>query len=369
MTNLDSFKDSDADVLIQSVSKKYMPVFEKGNYTDNEKRAIYRYLFSRKPNKLPPSLKSRIINLYCPLADRTCRFPDVLRFCLNVYVGCEHACGYCYVNGYSKESVGSAPHTKPGFKEKLVNDIHGLNSLGVPAAPLHMSNSTDICQEGLETNYRHTLFALDKILEFRNLFSSVALLTKNPKILCEKEYLSILSMQSIKPLVVQVTCAYWRDEVRMFYEPDAPSVQSRLESIKILAENNVDCEMRIDPLFPSSRIDGEIRKHKPLSNYSLPETQTSEDLINLIRYAKNSGVKTIIASPLKIPVSGKAQISKEWFGELYKDANQNNKRKMRGGSWRLPENYQKEMMSTVAKICKDEGLKFKYCKHDVLTRK
>lgn len=47
-----------------------------------------------------------------PMADRARRFLDGLRWCRNVYVGCEHNCGYCYVNGYNPEAVGIHPHPK-----------------------------------------------------------------------------------------------------------------------------------------------------------------------------------------------------------------------------------------------------------------
>ncbi|GJQ60726.1 MAG: hypothetical protein D8M57_16665 [Candidatus Scalindua sp. AMX11] len=369
MLNLDSCNDSDCDLLIQHVARKFSPLFRKRNYTDEDKRSIYRYFFSQRPKKLPPSLKSRIINLYDPLADRTKRFPDGLRFCLNVYVGCEHACKYCYVNGYSQESVGHSPHVKSDFRKNLVRDMNDCKEFAVPVAPLHLSNSTDICQETLETQYRHTLFALNKISEYRDHFSSVVLLTKNPKILCQEEYLSLLNMQSMKPLVVQVTCAFWCDEVRKFYEPDAPTIESRLQSITFLIENNIDIEMRIDPLFPSSGIEFEEKCHKPLPDYSLPETQSHDDLVQLVRFAKNTGVKTIIGKPLKIPISNKAEKAKNLFGELFRESFTDRTRTVQGGSWRLPETYQESILSSVATICKREGIRFKFCKYDVLTRK
>mgnify|MGYP003968205491 CR=1 FL=1 len=369
MINLNSINDSDADVLIQNVESKYKPIFDRGNYSSEEKRTIYRYLFSQRPKKLPPSLKSRLVNLYDPLADRSKRFPDGLRFCLNVYVGCENDCKYCYVNGYSKESVGNAYHEKSEFKKKLTKDINEIKKFKVPIAPIHLSNSTDICQEELETNFRHTLFALNTIANNRDIFSSVVLLTKNPKLLCEKEYLSILKNPSMKPLVVQVTCAYWNDNVRKFYEPDAPSIQSRLEALQILSDNNVDTEMRIDPLLPSSRINENVRVHKSLEYYSLPEAQSADDLVNLIRFAKNAGVKSIIGKPLKIPVSNKAKQAKELFGSLYTDSFPDGKRKVKGGSWRFSEEYQNKLTSSVAEICEKQGIVFKFCKHDLLTRK
>ena len=82
----DAIINDDCDVLIRNVNSKYRRIFESRSRAD--KRAIYRYLFSRKPKKLPPSLKNRVINLYDPMADRSSPFPDGLRWCLNVYVGC-----------------------------------------------------------------------------------------------------------------------------------------------------------------------------------------------------------------------------------------------------------------------------------------
>jgi DNA repair photolyase len=366
--NLDAYTDGDADILIQNVNPKFQPIFEKINYSIEEKRAIYKYLFSRKPKKLPPSMRNRIIGLYDSPADRSKRFRDGLRWCINIYVGCQHNCGYCYVNVYSQDNVGIAPHAKAGFETKLKKDIQEIKSFGIPAVPLHMSNSTDPLQEALELHHRHTLLTLQMIAEYRELFTSVVLLTKNPKILIDERYLSIITDPGTRPFTVQITCAFWRDEIRSFYEPNAPTVSDRLKTLKFLASKGVDVELRIDPLFPSSRIEESTRKHKAFPYYGIPEAQTKEDIISLIRYAKNEGAKAIIAKPLKVPISKRAQQCKNWFGIIYQDANAPNKRRVRGGSWRLPDNYQKMLFSTVSDACEDEGIKIKHCLHDVLTR-
>ena len=366
--NFDAFIDKDADLLIQNVDKKFSPIFYKIKYSDKEKRAIYRYLFSRKPQKIPPSLKNRLINLYDPIADRTTNFPDGLRWCLNVYVGCENNCGYCYVNGYSQETVGLSPHTKGGYELNLLKDLKALKALGVPPAPLHISNSTDPLQKELETRYRHTLFALRNIVRDRPLFTSIVFLTKNPEILTKEPYLSIVSDQKMQPLTVQISCSFYRDKVRSFFEPRAPSINSRLESLKFLAENGVDTEIRIDPLFPSSRISEKIRRHKPLPYYSIPEAQTHEDLVDLIRFAKSAGAKSVISKILRVPMSKRAQQCKDWFRILYEDANSESGSKAKGRSWRLPEDFQKALLSAVMEICRAEGIRFKHCMHDVLSR-
>ncbi|MGR3319203.1 MAG: hypothetical protein ACUZ8O_12085 [Candidatus Anammoxibacter sp.] len=370
MINLNSGNDDDADVLIDNVASQYKPIFFRQNYSAEQKRGVYRYFFSQKPKKLPPSLRNRIINLYDPLADRTKRFPDGLRFCLNVYVGCEHACGYCYVNGYSKHAVSFSPHTKQGFKEKLVKDIKDIEYLQLPVAPLHLSNSTDICQQNLESSHKHTLLSLQQIHQNRRLFSSIVLLTKNPAILCQDEYLSLLKEESMRPVTVQISCAFWRDEIRKFFEPHAPEIQNRLDAFRELCDHGINVDLRIDPLFPSSDFEPDIRKHLNLNDYNLPEPQTNDDLVRLVEFVKEAGGKAIIAKPLKIPVSNKAKQAKEWFVNIYKDANHiGGTGKVKGGSYRLPDEYQKAMMMRVKKMCDREGVVFRYCKHDVLRRK
>ena len=61
--NLDALNDNDCDELIEKVGSKINPIFENKGYTAEQKRAIYRYLFSRRPKKLPPSLKNRLVNI------------------------------------------------------------------------------------------------------------------------------------------------------------------------------------------------------------------------------------------------------------------------------------------------------------------
>jgi DNA repair photolyase len=366
--NLDAFNDSDADVLIRNVNPRHGPIFERGRYSDYEKRAIYRYLFSRRPRKLPPSLKHRLINLHDPIADRSGRFPDGLRWCLNVYVGCDHNCGYCYVNGYSQEGVGTSPHPKVEYKRKLLEDLDALRSLGVPKTPLHMSNSTDPLQENLEKGHRHTLYSLQKIQENRSLFSSLVMLTKNPGMLCEEPYLSLIASAEMQPFTLQVTCAFWNDESRAFYEPHAPNVQGRLEAIKVLAGDGIDVELRIDPLFPASRFEDGIRGHKPLPDYAIPEAQSREDIVNLVRFAREAGATAIIVSVLKIPIGRSSYQCKEWFKDIYRDSNPDQKRKVRSASWRLPAQYERALISEVAEICTRKGIAFKHCMQDVLSR-
>ena len=209
---------------------------------------------------------------------------------------------------------------------------------------------------------------LQNIIDNREQFTSVVILTKNPGMLCDDSYLSIIKKPEMKPFTVQVTCAFWRDEVRRFFEPEAPSIESRLKALSFLADHGIDTELRIDPIFPSLRIDSSIAKHKPLKSYSLPEAQTHDDIVNLVRFAREARVKGVIGKTLKVPVSNRAKQCKDWFGDLYRDA-AGGKRTTRGGSWRLPESYQKALITTVLDVCNQAGIPFKHCMTDIMGRK
>lgn len=361
---LDALIDQDCDVLIQSVDPKVAPIFSK--YSQEEKRSLYRYLFSRRPQKLPPSMKNRLVNLYDPLADRKSRFADGLRWCVNVYVGCQHDCGYCYVNAYAQDEIEKS-HPKKNFQKKLGKDLQEVKTLQIPPAPIHLSNSTDPLQEKMEREYKHTFFLFEKLQEYRENFTSIVLLTKNPGLLCNEPYLSLIKNPGMQPLTIQITCAFWKDEARSFFEPHAPAVENRLQALQFLSEQGVNVDLRIDPLFPSSQVAEDIRRHAPLSNYSIHEAQSKEDLINLVRFAGQEGITKIVTKPLRIPLSNKAKKCKSWFSDLYRDAN-NGKRVTRGGSWRLPLHYQKELMSTLSSLCKAESIELKHCMNDVLGR-
>ncbi len=365
--NWDATRDLDADFLVGQVSPKYARVFADAGYGAAQRRAIYRYLFAARPKKLPPSLRSRVVCLYDPLADRSTRFPDGLRWCVNVYVGCAHGCGYCYVNGYLREEVGEAARRKQAFREGFLRDLEDLQGLGVPPAPLHLSNSTDPLQSRLETEHRDSLFALREIARRRRQFTSVTLLTKNPGLLAEAPYLELMSDPGFRPFAIQVTCAFWRDEPRAFYEPDAPSVTERLAAIERLAKAGVAVELRLDPLFPATGIDPGIRKHGALAQYGLPEAQTRENLEALVGFARSAGVRAIVAKPLKVVVRGHSAPAKNWFGQLYADAG-GGTRTMRGGTWRLPEPYQQELLARLREAAEGSGIAVRHCLHDLLER-
>ena len=305
----DAIYDGDCDALIQGVASRFQPIFYR--YNEEERRAVYRYLFSQRPMKSPPSLLSRLIRLYNSMADRSRHFPDELRWCLNSYVGC----GYCHVNGYSQEGVGNSPHPKQDFKAQFDRDLESIRELGVPIVPLHISNSTDPLLPCLEKQHRHTLFALTRLVAHQDRFSSVVLLTQYPGLLVTDPYKRVITR--LKRFTVQVICAFWQEQSHRFWEPTAPPIKQRLAVLRELARSGIAIDLRVDSLFPVTRIDEETRYHS-LPEFGLAVAQSPENLKRLVRSASELEAK-IVLSVLNVPISNEAEQSKERFGHFYTD--------------------------------------------------
>jgi hypothetical protein len=105
-----------------------------------------------------------------------------------------------------------------------------------------------------------------------------------------------------------------------------------------------------------------------LSDYGHPEAWKHHDLVSLVQFAKQSKARATITSVLKVPISSRAQQSKNWFAGLYKDANPVGKGIGKGASWRLPEHYQSALFSSLADICAQKSVPLIHCIGDVLNR-
>ena len=130
--------------------------------------------------------RPRVIKRYCPFADQRA-FPSGHRYCINVYTGCDHECRYCYASGYASRQAAC----KNTFRSDLVKDLDALDAYDVPAAAGHISNSTDPLQP-LELEHRHALYTFEKLAQRRHRFTTVTVLTKNPAILTDREYIEVL---------------------------------------------------------------------------------------------------------------------------------------------------------------------------------
>jgi DNA repair photolyase len=338
----------------------------------HEQIALTRYFLPKSSAKetIEPT-RPKGIKWYCPFAVQTV-FPSGHRYCINSYVGCEHNCVYCYANGYTLDRISP----KEDFEKLVDRDMHDLEEYDVPPAPVHLSNSTDLLQEGLESRFRHTRYALEKLLAHRRRFTTITILTKNPILPVRDGYLDLFkelsvlqqdhpkrelfASQGLPGFQIEVSLAFWREQARLFYDPGAPSVEERKAAIVDFCNSGIPVVLRIDPLFPRSQVTGD----KTLADFGLPEAQTLDDLHNLVAFAKQVGVRHIVYSPLKLVQPRRRQMTQAMIQmkEVYRAMSYPEKPVWRGGSFRLSKNIaDHNIVLPFLHICEEIGVKAKFC--------
>ncbi len=361
--------------LARRVNDKYWPVFDAAS--DKTQAALAWYFLPHRSRKeILGVTRPRVLKWYCPFADQR-QFPSGHRYCINVYTGCEHECAYCYAANYEPDQAGC----KKNFERKLRRDLDDLETYDVPPAPVHLSNSTDPFQP-LETHVGQTRFALQQIVGSRHRFTSVVLLTKNPAIAAQGDYIELLKQLAELPedhrcrktfqkrnlpgLRVEVSLAFWRDEARACFDPGAPSVTERMKAIRALRAAGVAVVLRIDPLFPQPP----LANGKTMADFDLPEAQTEDDLKRLVAFAAEIGAMHIVYSVAKItrprsrPMSKTMQNLKRLYEHLAGPAGL----VFRGGSWRLPtEIARRGIVEPLLSSCRNHNITAMFCKQNLIS--
>ena len=361
--------------LAARVEPKYKPVWENRQPPEAAALALYFLPHQSAKPALAPT-RPRIAKWYCPFADQR-EFPSGHRYGINVFTGCAHDCEYCYAKSYEPERVNG----KKDFARALGRDLDELEIYDVPPAPVHLSNSTDPFQ-ALEIKRQETRFALEQILTHRRRFTSVVVLTKNPSLAARPEYRRLLQELNSLPVNhpsrdafarrdlpacrVEVSLAFWRDDVRAALDPGAPSVSSRLDAIRQLREAGIPVVLRIDPLFPRNPIAG-----KPVEDFGFPDAQPLVDLDQLLTFAAEVGVMHIVYSAAKIvrPRSGALSPLMRNLKQVYQHlAAPPHRLTFRGGSWRLPPAIcDRLVVEPFLELCREHGLTARCCKNNLVT--
>jgi len=364
------------DGLLEKIGPKYRPAWEGKSRPEQAAMAWY-YLPHKSSKALLGPSRPRVIKWYCPFADQR-DFPSGHRYCINVYIGCAHACDYCYAFAYSPGRAAA----KPRFDRMVQQDMADLERFDVPPAPVHLSNSTDPFQP-MEADIGHTRLALEQVLIHRHRFTTVTVLTKNPLMGVGKGYLDLFRcLAEIPPshprrdqflrvggpaFCAEVTLAFWRDEARAAYEPNAPSVQDRIDGVRALRAAGVPVVLRIDPLFPRSPLG--VAPAAKLPDFGLIEAQTPEDLTSLVHLAKEVGARHVVYSPLKIVQPRARPLSATMFAirRVYERLVWPERLVFRGAAWRLPPGIaNSRIVSPFLDICRSEGVSAKHCKQNLL---
>lgn len=360
--------------LIRRVDPKFRAVWE--GRPQDEQVSLTRYFLPHRSAKdvIEPS-RPRIVKWYCPFAHQ-CEFPTGHRYCINVFTGCAHNCVYCYASVYEPDRV----NIKQDFKKLIDRDIEDLDRFDVPPAPVHLSNSTDPFQP-LEEQTGHARYALKQILTHRQRFSTVTILTKNPELPVKHGYIELFQALTSLPedhpsasefqqsgmpgVVIEISLAFWREDARAFYDPCAPSVQSRIEAIRTLRAAGIPLVIRIDPLFPRSP----LLSNSSLADFGLPEAQTLDDLERLVGLAAEVQARHVVHSPAKICKPRGRRLSGPMLAmkSAYETLATPGKLEFRGGSWRLPWKVARDrIVDPFLEICRKHGVRAKHCKQNLI---
>ncbi len=164
-----------------------------------------------------------------------------MRYCINPYVGCAHACRYCYAT-FMKRFTG---HAEPwgSFTDVRVNapEVLRRQLRRAEKGSIIVSSVTDPYQP-VEAHYRITR----KCLEVLALYDfPVDILTKSPLILRDIDIIL-----KIKDAEAGITITTDDEKARKIFEPGAPPVPARIEALRRLHEAGIRTYVFIGPVLP-----------------------------------------------------------------------------------------------------------------------
>lgn len=167
----------------------------------------------------------------------------VYDYVVNPYVGCQHACSYCYAR-FMKRFTG---HKEPwgDFVDIKINapDLLRKEIKKKKKATVWVSGVCDPYQP-LEKKYELSRKCLEILVENH---WPVFIQTRSPLVLRDVD---ILKRSKNVEVGLSITTA--NDEIRKVFEPDAPSIKERLRTIESLHQNGIKTYVMIAPILPEA---------------------------------------------------------------------------------------------------------------------
>lgn len=192
--------------------------------------------------------------LYLPVFPKTIvnkvESPDVgMAYSMNMYQGCEHGCIYCYARnshefwGYSAGLDFERRILVKKDAPKLLEAL--LKKKNWKAHPIVMSGNTD-CYQPAEKEFELTKQCLEVFLKYKH---PVAIITKNALILRDLELLKALAKDNLINVNISITSL--SETTRRVLEPRTTTIKKRLETVKVLSQNNIPVNVMLAPIIPS----------------------------------------------------------------------------------------------------------------------
>ncbi len=162
-------------------------------------------------------------------------------YCVNPYVGCQHGCRYCYAS-FMKRFTG---HREPWgeFVDVKINAPLVLaRQLKRPKeGSLLIGTVTDPYQP-LEKKYRITRGCLEALLE-SPLFINI--LTRSPLVIRDIDL-----FKKLYDIEIGLSITTDKEETKKLFEPDSPSILSRVQALKKIHDAGIRTYVFIGPMLP-----------------------------------------------------------------------------------------------------------------------
>jgi DNA repair photolyase len=167
----------------------------------------------------------------------------VYDYVINPYVGCQHACSYCYARFMKrftghKETWGDFVDVKINAPILLSKEIRKKRK-----GTVWVSGVCDPYQP-LEAKYQLSRKCLDILVMNK---WSVVIQTRSPLVLRDMDI-----FKKSRNVEVGLTITTSNDEMRKVFEPNAPSIMERLRTIDSLHRNGIKAYVMIAPILPEA---------------------------------------------------------------------------------------------------------------------
>ena len=164
-------------------------------------------------------------------------------YVINPYVGCQHACSYCYAR-FMKRFTG---HKEPwgDFVDVKIN-APDLLSREIKKKRIGAVWVSGVCDpyQPLESKYKLTRQCLEILVQND---WPVFIQTRSPLVLRDLDV-----FKRAKDIEVGLSITTANDRIRKIFEPYAPPVEKRLNAIDILLQNGIRSYVMIAPILPDA---------------------------------------------------------------------------------------------------------------------
>ncbi len=166
-------------------------------------------------------------------------------YAINPYVGCQHACSYCYARfmsrytGHQGEEWGSFVDAKINAPRVLLQQLRRRKK--VTKEPVLFSSVTDAYQP-LEHRYELTRHCIELLTRYD---FPISILTKSDLVLRDVDLLASSSSNEVGLTIITMD-----EKVRRAFETNAPPSKRRLTALSELNSQGISTYAFVGPIIP-----------------------------------------------------------------------------------------------------------------------